>query len=321
MQRVNFNIAAILLTVLLSFSACQERVVYQRAEGQVYGTVYHITYRSPEDLHSGIRAAMQRVDTSLSMFNPSSVISRINRNESCRTDSLFRQVFRLAQQVNRESGGVYDITVAPLVNAWGFGIQKGAFPDSASIDSLRRLVGMEKITLRGDSLVKQMPGVQLDASSIAVTDYMVEIGGEIRLRGQSAQQRPWRIGIERPVDDSLAQSRDLQMVLALDSGALATSGNYRNFYIRDGKKYSHTIHPRTGYPVQSDVLSASVYSAVSCMKADAYATAFMGIGFEAAKTLIDADPEMEGCLIYEDAGTLKVWISEGLKAKVLRQEE
>ena len=337
MQRVNFNIAAILLTVLLSFSACQERVVYQRAEGQVYGTVYHITYRSPEDLHPGIRAAMQRVDTSLSMFNPSSVISRINRNESCRTDSLFRQVFRLAQQVNRESGGVYDITVAPLVNAWGFGIQKGAFPDSARIDSLRRLVGMEKITLRGDSLVKQMPGVQLDASSIAkglgvdlvaaylesrgVTDYMVEIGGEIRLRGQSAQQRPWRIGIERPVDDSLAQSRDLQMVLALDSGALATSGNYRNFYIRDGKKYSHTIHPRTGYPVQSDVLSASVYSAVSCMKADAYATAFMGMGFEAAKTLIDADPEMEGCLIYEDAGTLKVWISEGLKAKVLRQEE
>ena len=317
MQRVNFNIAAILLTVLLSFSACQERVVYQWAEGQVYGTVYHITYRSPEDLHPGIRAAMQRVDTSLSMFNPSSVISRINRNESCRTDSLFRQVFRLAQQVNRESGGVYDITVAPLVNAWGFGIQKGAFPDSARIDSLRRLVGMEKITLRGDSLVKQMPGVQLDASSIA----KVEIGGEIRLRGQSAQQRPWRIGIERPVDDSLAQSRDLQMVLALDSGALATSGNYRNFYIRDGKKYSHTIHPRTGYPVQSDVLSASVYSAVSCMKADAYATAFMGMGFEAAKTLIDADPEMEGCLIYEDAGTLKVWISEGLKAKVLRQEE
>ena len=337
MKRMDLKIGVFLGLVVAFFTSCTDKVVYQHAEGQVYGTVYHITYRSPEDLHPALRAAMQQVDTSLSMFNPSSVISRINRNESRETDSLFRKVFYLAQQVHGQSGGMYDITVAPLVNAWGFGYEGKNFPDSACIDSLRDLVGMEKLALKEGQLFKQLPGMQLDASSIAkglgvdlvaeclenhgVRDYMVEIGGEIRLRGQSAHGRPWRIGIERPEDDASAQSRDLQLILALDTGALATSGNYRNFYIKDGRKYSHTINPKTGYPVQTDLLSASVYTMSSCMKADAYATAFMGIGFEASKAIVEKDPDMEACLIYEEEGVLKVWISEGLKFKIVRQNE
>ena len=214
------------------------------------------------------------------MFNPESVIARLNRNETDSTDALFQKMYAMALQVNRKTEGAFDITVGPLVNAWGFGFKQNSFPDSARIDTLRQFVGMDLLTLTEGKLQKKYPEITLDASSIAkglgvdlvaeyferkgLNDYMVEIGGEVRAKGQSSKKRPWRIGIDRPEEDVTARNRRLQMIAGLSQGALATSGNYRNFYVHDGKKYAHTINPKTGYPVQTEVLSASVY-APTCM--------------------------------------------------------
>lgn len=333
---MNRKFYAWVLVSLCLLGACSPRLEYQYAEGKIYGTYYHISYEASQNMNEELWQEMNRINASLSMFNRSSVISRINNNESDSVDYLFCRMFDLAKKVNQVSGGLYDITVAPLVNAWGFGFKKESFPDSARIDSLRLLVGMDKIALKEGRLIKQLPGLQMDASSIAkglgvdlaaeyleakgVVNYMVEIGGEVRVKGNSNKKRAWRIGIDRPEDDVTAQSRELQMVLELNSGALATSGNYRNFYIREGKKYAHTISPLTGYPIQTEVLGASVY-APSCMEADAYATAFMVMGLQNAKQVIMADSDLEGCLIYEENGVLKTWVSEGLKKRILSEEE
>lgn len=322
------------ILVGMIMTGCAQKVKYQYTEGKVYGTFYHISYESPRDLQQEIRQEMEMVNASLSMFNPNSVIARINRNETDSTDILFRKMFQMARKVNQATDGGYDITVAPLVNAWGFGTQREAFPDSARIDSLLQLVGMDKLTLENDRLVKQVEGIQLDASSIAkglgldvvaeylesqgIRNYMVEIGGEVRVKGLSDKGRPWRIGIDRPQDDVTAQSRQLQMIVGLTSGALATSGNYRNFYIHEGKKYAHTINPKTGFPVQTEVVGASVF-APTCMEADAYATGFMVVGLEKAKKVITESPELEACLIYQENGQVKVWVSDGLKKIIVSE--
>lgn len=320
--------------ILMLMVGCEKRVQYRYTEGKIYGTFYHISYESASDLQREIREEMESVNASLSMFNPNSLIARLNRNETDSTDNLFRKMFAMASKVNRATEGGYDITVAPLVNAWGFGVQQEAFPDSARIDSLLLSVGMDKLSLENDRLLKKGPGMKLDASSIAkglgvdlvaeyferagIRNYMVEIGGEVRVKGESDKKRPWRIGIDRPEDDVAPGERQLQMVVGLTSGALATSGNYRNFYMHDGKKYAHTINPQTGFPVQTEILGASVY-APSCMEADAYATGFMVVGLDKAKTLITGDPELEGCLIYEEDGGLKTWISDGLKKRIVSE--
>ena len=317
-----------LIGAILLLEGCSNTLKYQHAEGKIYGTFYHISYASSEDLNSGIIERMESVNISLSMFNPRSVISAINEGKTDETDSLFRKMFRTAWAVNRATAGAFDISVAPLVNAWGFGFEKQEFPDSAKIDSLLHFVGMDKIRLDHNRLIKQSPGIQLDASSIAkglgvdlaadyleeqgVENYMVEIGGEVRVKGESDKKRPWRIGIDSPEEDPTARSRQLQTIVGLTSGALATSGNYRNFYIHEGKKIAHTINPKTGFPVQTEVLSASVY-APYCMEADAYATAFMVLGLEEAKRIISSNPELEGYLIYTEDRTIKTWISQGLK--------
>lgn len=321
----------ILLGGVSAFLGCSPAVKYQYTEGKIYGTFYHISYASDMDLRNDLQQEMERVNGSLSMFNPNSVISGLNQGKSDSTDILFRKMFAMALKVNQVTNGAFDITVAPLVNAWGFGVDERVFPDSACIDSLLKLVGMDKLNLIEGKLVKAHPGMQMDASSIAkglgvdlvaeffdrknIKDYMVEIGGEVRVKGKSSKGRPWRIGIDRPEDDSSASGRGLQAVLELTTGALATSGNYRNFYIHDGKKYAHTINPKTGFPVQTEILGASVY-ANSCMEADAYATAFMVLGLEKSREIIQQTPDIEGYLIYQENDKLQTWMSEGMKKKV-----
>lgn len=327
------NILVIVLGIVIGLSGCVEKKDYRSAEGQIYGTFYHITYNFSEDLQREIRLEMERVNTSLSMFNPQSVIAKINRNESGETDSLFRRMFASALSVNRDTRGAFDITVAPLVNAWGFGFKNDTFPTPEKIDSIRSFVGMDKLVLSGDKIMKSAPGVEMDASSIAkglgtdlvaeyldrkgVSDYMVEIGGEIRAKGLSAKQKPWTIGIEKPVDDATAQNREIDIVVGFSSGALATSGNYRKFYIHEGKKYAHIINPHTGYPVQRDILSASVFTN-SCMEADAYATAFMVLGLEASKEVVSRNSSLEACFIYEKDGEMETWMSAGFEKLVVR---
>lgn len=330
---MKMKILFILAGMMFLFGGCGNTLKYRYAEGQIYGTFYHISYASSTDLDDGAVERMESVNASLSMFNPKSVISAINDGITDQTDSLFRKMFRTAVAVNRVTAGAFDISVAPLVNAWGFGYEKHEFPDSAEIDSLLCFVGMDKVRLEQNRLIKKYPGIQLDASSIAkglgvdlvadyleeqgVENYMVEIGGELRVKGESEKKRPWRIGVDRPEELS-AGPRQLQMIVGLTSGAVATSGNYRNFYVHEGRKIAHTINPKTGFPVQTEVLSASVY-APSCMVADAYATAFMVSGLEEAKRIISGNQDLEGCLIYTEDGMIKTWISQGLEGMLISE--
>lgn len=323
----------ILLLIITSvLTGCRQKE-YQVTEGSIYGTLYHVSYQSPVDLNAELRQEMERVNASLSMFNKNSVIAKINRGESDRVDSLFIKMFTTATRIHAETNGAFDITVAPLVNAWGFGYKKDTLPSPEKIDTLMQRVGMEKIALIDGRLIKSVEGVEMDASAIAkglgvdlvaeflenkrVENYMVEIGGEIRVKGKNTKGESWKIGVDKPSDNPALQNRQLQMVVGLTQGALATSGNYRNFYIRDGKRYVHTINPKTGYPIQQDILSSSVY-AKSCMEADAYATAFMVLGLKAAKQIVEKNPDLEVCFIYEDDGTLKTWMSHGFQNRVAK---
>lgn len=323
----------VIFIVLLLVSCNKE--VFQRTEGGIYGTSYHISYQSEQDLTQEIRQEMERVNASLSMFNPNSVVAKINRGESDEVDSLFNLLWATAIKVNRATDGAFDVTVAPLVNLWGFGYKNDSLPTSEKVDLIMEKVGMDKLSVENGRITKKVEGVEIDASAIAkglgvdlvaeyfdskgITNYMVEIGGEVRVKGHSDKKRPWRIGIDKPQDDSALESRELEMVLNLSDGALATSGNYRNFYIRDGKKYAHTINPHTGYPVQMDIVSSSVF-APTCMESDAYATAFMVLGFEESCRIVEENPKLQACFMYTDNDTLKIWMSDGFKQLVLSND-
>ena len=307
---------------------------YQYDQGMVFGTVYHFTYQSDENLKEEIEAELKKFDDSLSPFNDSSVISRVNRNEELVTDSFFQACFKRSMEISKETDGAFDITIAPIANAWGFGFKKGAFPDSLMIDSLRQFTGYEKVSVVDGKVVKQDPRIMLSCSAVAkgysvdvvahlldkkgIKNYMVDIGGEVVVKGENPKQAEWRIGINKPVDDSLSVNQELQTVLKVTDLGMATSGNYRNFYYKDGKKYAHTIDPRTGYPIQHSVLSTTVI-AKDCMSADAYATAFMVMGLKEAEKFANAHPEIDVYFIYtDDNGNIKTYFTEGMKKYIAR---
>jgi Membrane-associated lipoprotein involved in thiamine biosynthesis len=248
-------------------------------------------------------------------------------------DDYFTTCFETSEQIAKATDGAFDWTVAPLVNAWGFGFKNKLEPEEIPVDSLLQVVGYQKVRLEAGKVIKEDPRIMFDASAIAkgygvdivadfleskgITNYMVEIGGEIRVNGISNKERPWRVGIDKPIDDPTSLTRQIQDVLELKNGAMATSGNYRQFYVKDGKKYAHTIDPRLGYPVQHSLLSASVV-APTCMKADAYATAFMVLGLEKSVEIVQNDPELEAYFIYTDEnGSLATYTTENLKGNIL----
>lgn len=311
----------------------QHNMPYQHNRGQIFGTFYSITYQCDNDLQKEIEAELKKVDQALSMFNKESIISKINRNEKVELNEMFLQVFTLAQKVSQDTDGAFDITVAPLVNAWGFGFKTGDQPSVTSIDSLMSTVGYNKISLKGRQVFKEDKNTMLDCSAIAkgygsdvvaaflkkrgIENFMVEIGGEVVTQGISEKRVPWRIGVTKPTEDSLSIGDELQTVLNVTNKAMATSGNYRNFYYKDGKKYAHTIDPKTGYPVQHSLLSATVL-ANNCATADAYATSFMVMGIEKAKAVLERHPELMAYFIYSDKkGELAVWYSPSMKDKIL----
>lgn len=312
----------------------QHNTPYQKDTGFIFGTVYNITYQSDDNLKSSIEAELHKVDNSLSPFNKQSVISKINRNESSDTDRMFTEVFSLAQKISEETDGAFDITVAPLVNVWGFGFKNDTQPTVHVIDSLRQLVGFDKISLTDGKVKKDNPRIMLDCSAIAkgyacdvvaaflkkkgIENFMVEIGGEIVTQGINSERLPWKIGVTKPVDDSLNTNQELQTVLNVTNKAMATSGNYRNFYYKNGKKYAHTIDPKTGRPVQHNILSATVLAG-NCATADAYATAFMVMGLDKAKTILDKHPELMAYFIYSDRnGNNAVWYSPSMRNKIIK---
>jgi thiamine biosynthesis lipoprotein len=328
--QIPFLILLILGTVIIIRH--QRSVPYQKDTGFVFGTVYHISYQYDNDLKNEIEAELSKVDNSLSPFNNNSIITKVNRNENVVLNDMFTDVFNLADSVSKETGGAFDITVAPLVNVWGFGFKKGLLPTAHTVDSLRQIVGFQKVKIVGHHIKKSDPRVMLDCSAIAkgygcdvvanflkgkgITNFMIEIGGEIVTNGINSKRLPWKIGVTKPADDSLNMNMELQTVINVTDKAMATSGNYRNFYYKGGKKYAHTIDPKTGYPVQHNILSATVLAS-NCATADAYATSFMVLGLKRSQAILNRHPELMAYFIYSDKkGKNAVWFTPSLKNKI-----
>lgn len=323
-----FLLFLILGTVWILFDA--HTAPYRPIEGKVFGTFYHIQYQSSQDLSGEILRELDLVDSTFSTFNDRSIVSRINANEPVETNKMFNHVFDLARSISQSTDGAFDITVGPLVNQWGFGKQSEAdvwknAPKQSRIDSLLQTVGYRKVKRQGNHIIKQQGATRLDFSAIAkgyacdavagvltrhgVSNYMVEIGGEIRANGINKDGNVWTVGIVMPTDSDATR---LEATLQMPAVAMATSGNYRNFYYKDGKKYAHTIDPRTGRPVQHSLLSATVV-APTCAEADGYATAFMVMGLEKAVALLNSNTRLKAHLIYcDNHGNVKSWTSPAL---------
>jgi len=306
---------------------------YSVIDGFTQGTTYHVVYEassknSPEKVRQGLERLFNKVDRSLSIYNDSSVISRINSNMSNKTDSMFLEVFRLSADVWEKSSGAFDITVGPLVKAWGFGPDALKRFDKSRLDSLMALVGMGKVRIEGDMVFKESPSMFIDMNAIAqgytvdlainylkklgIKDCLVEVGGEVRSSGDK-NGAGWNVGIDKPVDGNNDPGVEMEAIITLNNKALATSGNYRKFYVEDGIKYSHTIDPVTGYPARHTLLSATVFAA-DCATADAFATACMVVGKDSAISMIEKYDFLEGYLIWSDSdGIMKTWMSKSLK--------
>ena len=325
-----FLILLIVGTILIIRN--QNITPYHNDKGMVFGTTYSITYQADSSLHTSIKKELQKVDEALSPFNKQSVITAVNENRNMTVNKMFADVFLMAEKISEDTDGAFDITVAPLVNAWGFGFKSGKHPSHHDIDSLKTIIGYKKVSLNDLRVTKTDPRVMLDCSSIAkgygsdavaamlerhgVKNYMVEIGGEIVTKGISQKRMPWKIGVTKPIDDSLSLSQEIQCIINVTDKSMATSGNYRNFYYHGGKKYAHTIDPKTGYPVQHSILSATVI-ANNCATADAYATAFMVMGMEKAQKLLERHPELMAYIIFADKdGIIQTWCSPSLKGKI-----
>lgn len=328
-NKIRWQLPFLVLLIVGTVLILRKQAPFQTDQGLVFGTMYKITYQSDENLKNEIEAELEKVNQSLSPFSKESVITHINQNTDLTADSLFTYVFQLAKQISEETHGAFDITVAPLVNAWGFGFKNATQIDSLTIDSIRQFVGIDKVRMGNGKVIKDDPRLMLDCSAIAkgfgvdcvarlfdrkgIKNYMIDIGGELVMKGENAQMNTWRIGINKPIDDSLAVNQELQTILEISNAGMATSGNYRNFYYKDGKKYAHTIDPRTGYPVQHNILSSTVV-AKDCATADAYATSFMVLGLDSAKAVCNAHPELDAYFIYsKDNGETGVYFTEGMK--------
>ena len=332
MKKVLPILFILVVLVVAGIAVGRKNADYQHDSGLVFGTSYNITYQSNDNLKPEIEKTLAEVDASLSPFNEKSVITHVNKNEAVTLDDHFITVFRLSSEIYKDTEGAFDITVAPLVNAWGFGFKNGITPDRHAIDSLMQFVGFDKVKLQDGKIIKNDDRLMLDCSAIAkgygvdavarllkskgIDNYMVEIGGEIVASGENPKGAPWRIGVSKPDDDSVSVSNEIQGIINISNRAMATSGNYRNFYYKGGKKYAHTIDPKTGCPVQHSILSATVVSD-ECAKADAYATAFMVMGLDKAKAVLARHKDMMAYFIYsDDKGNNKVWYSPSLKANL-----
>jgi thiamine biosynthesis lipoprotein len=335
MKKIIFIRVILLLGVILLayiIGLIRKQGEYVSVAGFTQGTTYHITYesKSGENLQNLVDSLLADFDMSLSIYQPNSLISRFNRNESgTRADEKFTTVFDKSSEVNKVTNGAFDITVGPIVNALGFGNTDTLQVDSTMIDSLLQYVGMEKVRLQDDILIKQDSGILLDVNAIAqgysvdlvaellekmnIRNYMVEIGGEVRVRGKNERKQMWRIGIDKPSEGNMIPGANLQAIIALDNRSLATAGNYRKFYEKNGIKYVHTINPKTGFPVVSKLLSATVV-AKDCMTADAYDTALMVMGLEKSIEFLNENKFLDAFLIYADQeGRFRVYTTKGLR--------
>lgn len=327
-----------LIAILLSSCSAKEPV-FEKFGGFAQGTTYSIVFEAGRKIRAvrlqhDVDSILDDFDMSLSMYKDSSLLSRINRNETDVADFWFTDAFNKSRAAYDLTGGAFDITVGPLVRAWGFGPDAHRNFSEAKRDSLMQLVGMNRIRLNGNRLVKDDPRISLDFNAIAqgysvdvicdhlrslgMKNFLVEIGGEVRAVGDKTGQG-WKVGVDRPEDNNFSPGASLQAIVSLANKALATSGNYRKFYVENGIKYSHTIDPKTGYPAKNTLLSASII-ADDCSTADAVATACMVMGRDKAIEFIKSNTRFQAYFVYSDeAGGFATWISDNLRDHITEE--
>jgi thiamine biosynthesis lipoprotein len=326
-MNIKFLLSVLATVILFSCGKPPSKYIYNK--GMVYGTVYSITYESPNgiDLQDKITEKFNGYNLMFSTYAKESIISKINSNQPTELSNEFIICFNKAREVSKKTNGAFDITAGAMVNAWGFGPEEKKKMTQEKVDSLIQITGYEKIKLEDGRIIKENPNIKLDMSAIAkgytsdlignflaengCKNYMVEIGGEVAAKGINERGKIWTIGINKPDENDIFGTTELQAKVKLSDHGLATSGNYRNFYVEDGKKYAHTIDPKTGYPVQHSILSSTVI-ANNCMTADAYATAFMVLELEQGIEIARNIQEIEVFFIYADEqGNNQVYMSDG----------
>ena len=306
----------LLLLTLLSVS-CKQELTNTKLNGPIFGTFYDVTYASDgnENHQESIDSIFAEINQSMSNYQDDSDISKVNKHELEVVDAYFVEVFKASKKIYNQTNGVFDPTIGTLVNAWNFGSEQNKTKlDSLKIDSLMQFVGFEKIVLKNNTLIKTDPKPYIDFNAIAkgyavdlvaaflesknTTDYLVNIGGELRAKGINIEkQSGWTVGIENPNFDG---SQSYDKVFVLKDKAMATTGTYRKFKIdANGKRYAHIIDTKTGYPTKTNILSVSVI-AEDCMMADGYATAFQAMGVENVKQFLSEHPELQAYIIFEN---------------------
>lgn len=331
MKKFNILLPLFLISITV-FASCETKSQYQQSvfDGFVQGSTYHIVIKDTKkhDVQEALDSIYKMIDMSMSVYEPNSLISKINRNETDSLDSFMKECIAIAEQVSIETDGVYDITIKPLTAAYGFAGEVNS--ENVNVDSLLQFVGYDKIKIEGDRLIKERPEIQLDLNSIAqgyttdiiaryfdelgFTDYIVEVGGEIFSRGTNMKGIPWVVGIDKPFEGNYTPGADLQVTLKLSGKGLATSGNYRKFYTDEsGRKVVHTVDARTGDPVISTMLSATVVGPDATL-ADVWGTVFMIVGLEKTKEFLSRHPELAAYIVYSgDNGEYLVYYTDNLE--------
>lgn len=334
-SRMRYGVILILLVVILVLFMSRNHKRYLTAQGVVWTTEYHITYEGSGDLNDSISTVFQTIEQSASVYSPQSLVSQFNASGQVHADSTLLTLMAEASAVNKMSGGLYDPTVMPLVNAWKKARKENRTPSRGYIDSLLTLVGLDKVELKDGLIKASQPGVQLDFSSIAkglacdevgrmlerngVSNYLVEIGGEVAARGVNKRGEKWHVSVDMPTDQAEHTSHASALVLSLDGQSVATSGNYRQFAVVDGKRVTHIINPHTGAAAQSDLLSVSII-ARHCVTADAWATACMVMGTHATQEMMDKRDDIGVMTISADsAGNYIVWSNKAFTQVIANQ--
>lgn len=328
---------------ILTVFSCEKNNNYITVQGYAQGGVYSVTMNldgvmtPKEEISDSISSILEKIDVTLSGYNKNSLLSRFNAGEEIIPNDMFVESYRIGRQIFAETDGAVDVAGAPLYDLWGFGFKTGEMPTEDKVAQVRENCGLGRCVesirgmtrLKAGDLLLEAGGVlpQLNYNAVAqgyscdlVAQYLYSIGvkdmmvniGEIYCDGKNPSGNAWTIGIDKPVDGNNELGAQLQGIFKVPAGShgVVTSGNYRKFYIKDGKKYAHTIDPRTGYPVTHSLLSATVIAS-SAMLADAYATYFMVIGLEASKQFLAVHQDMEACLIYDQDGDFKTWCTPG----------
>lgn len=330
---MNNKLFALVLSLSSVLTSClSKKPVIENFTGFIQGTTYSIVYdnntdMTPSDLKIKVEKVLHDFNTSLSLWDDSSILSKVNRNEDVVLDSFFIEVFKKAESISGMTDGAFDITVAPLVKAWGFGPDDHKSFTEQKRDSLLKLVGYKKVSIINNHLVKEDPGITLDFNAIAqgysvdvvcryfdsigIRNYLVEIGGEVKAKGTKAGSL-WKIGIDKPVDNNMTPGQNLEAIIKITDKSISTSGNYRKFYVENGIKYSHHIDPKTGYTTRNSLLSVTLITD-ECAMADGTATACLVMGKDRTIDFIKKHPQFNAYLIYsDDSGNFKTWTSENI---------